>query len=99
MEQRRMGGEHAVLGVGLAEAIRAAIASSGEPVDDVYGDLDGHRYRSEEWGFAQLRSHAVFRGTSPCRTFAGCWGDCGAAVGALHCIQAATGYHDRGAGT
>lgn len=88
VEQRRMGSEHEVLGEGLAAAVGAAIASGGGPVDDVYGDLDGQRYRSEEWGFVQLRVHAAFRTTAPCRTYAGCWGDCGAAVGALHCIQA-----------
>lgn len=87
-EPRRLGGDQEVLGEGLTEAIVAAMAHGGGPVDAVYGDLDGQRYRSEEWGFAQLRAHAAFRASQPCHTFMGCWGDCGAAVGALHCIQA-----------
>jgi 3-oxoacyl-[acyl-carrier-protein] synthase-1 len=87
-EPRRVGSEQEVLGEGLTEAIQAAMTTSRGPVEEVYGDLDGQRYRSEEWGFAQLRAHAMFRTKAPCHAFAGGWGDCGAAVGALHCIQA-----------
>ncbi|MGH1344667.1 MAG: beta-ketoacyl synthase N-terminal-like domain-containing protein [Nannocystales bacterium] len=58
-EDRRIKTDLDCLGEGLGSAIREATKNCG-PVDDVYCDVNGERYRSEEWGFAQRKS-------SPCR--------------------------------
>ncbi|HYO59312.1 beta-ketoacyl synthase N-terminal-like domain-containing protein [Archangium sp.] len=78
-------------GEGLTRAIQAATAElrgRGERVDDVYCDLNGERYRTEEWGFALLRTQEAFRDVSAARTAVSEWGDVGAASGALLSILA-----------
>jgi 3-oxoacyl-[acyl-carrier-protein] synthase-1 len=79
-----------VLGHGLSAAIEEAAAELRLPVDavsDVYCDINGERYRAEEWGFATLRMYQAL-GDSACQTPATCWGDVGAASGILGCILA-----------
>jgi 3-oxoacyl-[acyl-carrier-protein] synthase I len=73
------------LGQGLTEAIRGATATLRPPaeiVDDVYCDINGERYRADEWGFVVLRLGGLMR-TTDYLTPAGSWGDVGAASGAL----------------
>lgn len=62
----------------------------------VYVDLNGERYRSEEWGFVQMRAAEVF-GPAPPMIPADCWGDVGAASGALFAILAAQAWSRRNA--
>lgn len=72
-------------GEGLASAIREAargLAVPREVVDAIYCDVNGERYRSEEWGFAVLREQNVLRDCSYLAP-ANCWGDVGAASGPL----------------
>ena len=79
------------LGEGLTEAIRMATSEGcerDELVDAVYCDLNGERYRSEEWGFAALRCQDVFRDPSPRPNGVAAWGDAGAASGALLMVLA-----------
>ena len=75
-------------GDGLTAAIRSAV----EPVGDVSSlalvvcDLNGERYRANEWGLALLRS---FGATPTPRLLwhpADCLGDCGAAAGVLNIV-------------
>jgi 3-oxoacyl-[acyl-carrier-protein] synthase-1 len=79
------------LGEGLTEAIRMATSEGcerDELVDAVYCDLNGERYRSEEWGFAALRCQDAFRDPSPRPNGVAAWGGAGAASGALLTVLA-----------
>jgi 3-oxoacyl-[acyl-carrier-protein] synthase-1 len=78
------------LGEGLAQAIAGATRSLRPPeerIDDVYGDLNGERYRTEEWGFAAMRTQHLLR-SATCKTPVTEWGDVGAASGALFAVLA-----------
>jgi 3-oxoacyl-[acyl-carrier-protein] synthase-1 len=73
------------LGEGLASAIEAAsrgLKLPGEAVDMVICDINGERFRSEEWGFALLRCPEVARDPAY-QAPSDCWGDIGAASGPL----------------
>ncbi len=58
-----------------------------EAVDEVWCDLNGERYRTDEWSYVLQRSPHVFRqehGKAVTYQMASdCWGDMGAASGAL----------------
>lgn len=86
------------VGRGLAAAVAQACAShaqSGSQVDDIYCDINGERYRSEEWGLAllQIQEHVV-DGTAYHLPVSS-WGDIGAASGALF-VTLATRAWSRG---
>jgi 3-oxoacyl-[acyl-carrier-protein] synthase-1 len=90
-EDKRIKTDELNTGVGLTRAIHGVtmeLRGRGELVDDVYCDLNGERYRTEEWGFALLRTQAAFRDVSVTRTAVSEWGDMGAASGALLTILA-----------
>jgi hypothetical protein len=82
------------LGEGLTEAVIGAAARipvAEERIADVYCDINGERYRSEEWGFTILRTSHLFRDASQYYCPVSEWGDMGAASGALfNGIAAAT---------
>jgi 3-oxoacyl-[acyl-carrier-protein] synthase-1 len=68
----------------LGEGLGAAFAALGDgPVDRILCDMNGERYRGNEYGFAVLRSHALFRDAADFEAPADCWGDLGAASGPL----------------
>lgn len=96
-ESRTLKSDAASLGDGLTKAISVALALlelPGEAVDTVYCDINGERYRTEEWGFALLRTQGGLKTTGyelPTRS----WGDVGAASGALGCILAAQSWQRR----
>lgn len=74
------------IGEGLSEAITQAAAALKLPeerVDASYCDLNGERYRSEEFTFTVLRSQSAFVNMLDNVTPADCWGDMGAASGPL----------------
>lgn len=74
------------LGEGLTHALLTATAelrASGEQVDEIFCDINGERFRSEEWGFAALRVHQALRDAAQYRSAVNCWGDVGAASAAL----------------
>ncbi|HEX5660053.1 MAG TPA: beta-ketoacyl synthase N-terminal-like domain-containing protein, partial [Polyangiales bacterium] len=93
-EARALDSETGSLGEGLSAAVRQATRSlsAGELVSDLYGDLNGERHRSEDWGFTALRCAHVLRDASQVHTAVGECGDVGAATGALHCVLAARAW-------
>jgi 3-oxoacyl-[acyl-carrier-protein] synthase I len=79
------------LGVGLARAIEqaAAMARPGvQKIGGLYCDLNGERYRSDEWGFVALRCHNVLLDATAYTSAVGSWGDVGAATGVLNLVLA-----------
>ncbi len=90
------------VGEGLTSAVHQAAATldrSSERVNCVICDINGERYRGEEWGFVCLRLSHYFDDPSAYWSPADCWGDMGAASGPLFamlaCQAAARGY-DKG---
>ncbi len=82
------------LGVGMTEAVEGAVMGlrlPQEAVDDLYTDINGERYRSEEWGFVVLRTPSLWK-SMDYRTPCSSWGDAGAASGALGCILAVRAF-------
>jgi 3-oxoacyl-[acyl-carrier-protein] synthase-1 len=74
-------------GVGLSKAIVDATIAAGlrlpnEAADAEYIDINGERYRSEEWGFVAMRVPTAFRSFNYLAP-ADCWGDVGAAFAPL----------------
>jgi 3-oxoacyl-[acyl-carrier-protein] synthase I len=87
------------LGEGLSATVRDALDGlilAGERISDIYCDMNGERYRGEEWGFVCLRLSNYFDDPLDYRSPANSWGDVGAASAALFmmlaCQAAARGY-------
>jgi 3-oxoacyl-[acyl-carrier-protein] synthase-1 len=87
------------LGAGLTAVVRSAVdglAPPSETINAVICDINGERYRGEEWGFVCLRLSQYFDDPTAYRSPADCWGDMGAASGPLFamlaCQAAARGY-------
>lgn len=79
------------LGEGLTHTIRATVqgsAPSAPPINAVYCDINGERYRGEEWGFTCLKLAQYFDDPTGYCSPADCWGDMGAASGALFMVLA-----------
>jgi 3-oxoacyl-[acyl-carrier-protein] synthase I len=94
--ERNLNGTSAVgLGRGLTDAIRAATMDlpATAQVHDVYCDINGERYRTDEWGFAILRGQARFARGGTYVTPVGEVGDVGAASGGLLTLLAAEAHH------
>ncbi|WP_342379767.1 hypothetical protein NVS55_09605 [Myxococcus stipitatus] len=85
------------LGEGLAAAISGTVSClhPKEGVDTIYCDINGERYRSEEWGFALLRTQRAFKDATAYVAPANCWGDVGAASGALLSVLAVRAWERR----
>ena len=74
------------LGEALSEAVRAAVACldpEAARINRILCDINGERYRSEEWGFVCLRLSQYFDDVTAYESPAECWGDVGAASGPL----------------
>lgn len=90
------------LGEGLTSVVRNAVrgADLGDgTLQSIYCDINGERYRSEEWGFVCLRLAAHFDDATGYGSPADCWGDMGAASASLFAVlacQAAKRGHARG---
>ncbi|MEX1368236.1 MAG: sigma 54-interacting transcriptional regulator, partial [Nannocystaceae bacterium] len=71
------------LGSGLHDALGEAMAAAGGgvPVAQTFIDINGERYREEEWGMAMLRHAADFEDPLRYVAAARAWGDIGAASG------------------
>ena len=92
VETNRIKTETVCIGEGLSEAFQKALLglpSQSTLVDHVICDMNGERYRGNEYGFAMLRSSGLFSEESDFQTPADCWGDVGAASGPLFTILAA----------
>jgi 3-oxoacyl-[acyl-carrier-protein] synthase I len=74
------------VGEGLTQAFRAALKAlaPGELIHNVFCDLNGERYRADEYGFTALRTKESFRSATDFVAPADCWGDIGAAGALLH---------------
>lgn len=56
---------------------------TGQKIDRVFCDLNGERYRTDEYGFAGLRLTEYFMDFTNFRSPVNCWGDIGAATAPL----------------
>ena len=73
--------ETGTFGEGMSDAVAGAasvLRLPDEQVDAHYNDINGERYRSEEWGFVAMRTAAVWRSLQY-EAPADRWGDVGAA--------------------
>lgn len=98
-EVRRIKTDEMCLGQGLTTVVEDAVTSlrqSERRIDDIYCDINGERYRGEEWGFVCLRLGHSFVDPTGYHAPAEYWGDMGAAswplFAALACQAAARGY-------
>lgn len=89
-ESRLIKTDAVCLGEGLSECVGRALAAlaPGETVDGIIGDINGERYRSEEWGFTLLRHAEALVDPTRNEVPASCWGDQGAASGPLYFVMA-----------
>ncbi len=89
-ETRLIKSDTVCVGEGLTAAVARAVERlepGRELVDDVHCDINGERYRAEEWGFVALRLGGAFRDATVYKTpVQGC-GDLGAATGAVNLIR------------
>lgn len=80
------------LGLGLARAVEQATQDLRLPEQKIattYCDMNGVRYRSEEFMYLPLRHSAPFVDSNRFTAPADCWGDVGAASGLLYmCLSA-----------
>jgi 3-oxoacyl-[acyl-carrier-protein] synthase-1 len=71
-------------GQGLAKAMREAVTVAGVPITKQYCDINGERYREDEFSYAILRlPSSFFVNAADYLAPADCWGHTGAATGAL----------------
>lgn len=97
VETKRIKTDAVCVGEGLTQAFRAALQAlaPGELIHNVFCDLNGERYRADEYGFAALRTKESFRSATDFVAPADCWGDIGAAGGLLHIALAAISHRKR----
>jgi 3-oxoacyl-[acyl-carrier-protein] synthase-1 len=79
------------LGEGLTTAVQDAVSGLSPPtetINDIICDINGERYRGEEWGFVCLRLPQYFDDPTAYRSPADYWGDMGAASGPLFAMLA-----------
>lgn len=81
-------------GAGMSEAVESATQALELPrdgVDTLYSDINGERYRSEEWGFVAMKTPTVWKSLSY-EAPSDCWGDVGAAYAPLATMLAVQSY-------
>jgi 3-oxoacyl-[acyl-carrier-protein] synthase I len=85
-EPNRINTEDICLGDGLSGAFREATNPLGshEKIDRIICDMNGERYRGNEYGFAVLKCPGRFKNAASFEAPADCWGDVGAASGPLY---------------
>lgn len=94
-ERRSRKSEAGLLGEGLAEVLRGIrdeVSLPDERAEGLYGDINGERHRSEDWGFALLRCPDLVQDGSAYLTPASAFGDVGAATGALAVVLATSAW-------
>ncbi|MEA3274719.1 MAG: beta-ketoacyl synthase N-terminal-like domain-containing protein [Pseudomonadota bacterium] len=90
-EPNRIKTETICVGDGLTKAFRQVIRHldlPSERIDAMFCDLNGERYRNEEFVFTLLRTQLAFVDAGNFRHPADCWGDVGAASGPLLAVLA-----------
>lgn len=99
-EAHRLKSRTVCTGEGLTRAFHEAQAGlQGAKIDQLVIDLNGEIYRSEELGFASVRTQEHFLALSELLAPARCWGDVGAASAPLFmmlAVQAAARGWSRG---
>lgn len=91
VEPNRMKTETICIGEGLTEAFRKVIEHvdlPAERIDAMICDMNGERYRNEEFVFTFLRTQLAFVNAHNFKHPADCWGDVGAASGPLFTVLA-----------
>jgi len=81
-ETKLMGAQTVCLGEGLTAAFRGVL-DPRHRVSHSYCDFNGETYRADEYGFAVCRTRDGFEDAGSFTAGAECWGDVGAASGAL----------------
>jgi 3-oxoacyl-[acyl-carrier-protein] synthase I len=78
--------EDICLGDGLSAAFRTAAEPlrKAETIDRIICDMNGERYRGNEYGFAVLKASGLFKDAAAFEAPTDCWGDVGAAGGPLY---------------
>ncbi len=74
------------IGEGLSAAftnVFQTLKPTNRQIEQIYCDLNGERYRADEYGFSVLRTREFFIEPGKFIAPADCWGDVGAATGAL----------------
>lgn len=101
MEPNRIKTETICIGEGLTKAFRDVIKHlnlKDERIHAIICDMNGERYRNEEFVFTLLRTQLAFADENNFKHPADCWGDVGAASGLLFVTLAAIaglkGYAD-----
>ena len=92
-ETKKIKTDTVCLGEGLTESVKKAVMPLRLPQEAVEGiicDINGERYRSEEWGFVVLRLPDAMVDPTDYDSPASCWGDMGAASGPLFLALAVT---------
>jgi len=93
-EQNRIKTETICIGEGLSaafSAITSRLKLPEEKINTIYCDMNGERYRTEEFVFTALREQAAFVDVHDTTHPADCWGDIGAASGPLFtCLAVAS---------
>ncbi|HEX5745796.1 MAG TPA: beta-ketoacyl synthase N-terminal-like domain-containing protein [Archangium sp.] len=83
-EEHAMHTRTVCVGQGLAQAIREATAEAGMPITKQYCDINGERYREDEFSYAILRvPSATIVNAVDYVAPADCWGHTGAATAPL----------------
>ncbi len=85
-ETKRIKTDTLCLGEGLTECVKEVVKSLRLPeqaIDGIICDINGERYRAEEWGFVILRCADAFVNPTAYDLPATYWGDVGAASGPL----------------
>ena len=94
IEKNRIKTETICTGDGLSSAfyaITSKIKLPEEKINAIYCDINGERYRTEEFVFTALRQQAAFVDVHDTTHPADCWGDIGAASGPLFtCLAVAS---------
>lgn len=91
LEAAHIKSQEMCFGVGLSATLRKAIRGLRLPDERIHHticDLNGERYRGEEWGFVCLRTSECFDDPTNYLSPADCWGDLGAASGPLFVMLA-----------
>jgi len=92
-ETKRIKTDTVCFGEGLTESVKKAVMPLRLPQEAIEGiicDINGERYRSEEWGFVLLRLQEAMVDPTDYDLPASCWGDMGAASGPLFMALAVT---------
>lgn len=94
IEPHPIRGEAVCIGNGLSAVLKTVITSLRRPqqvITATYCDLNGERYRNEEFLYTILRTQEGFEDAHDYQCPADCWGDVGAASGLLFaCLAAAS---------